>query len=186
MAGNQTYFLDSIPPGTYIPWASYFNDGYVMDPDWIRKFGMPMMTFVLGDSTKTLNFSVTDAVPIISPTNHPDTLVPCYILTTTPIFKWEIYPSTQEYIVGVYNSYGDLIWGGYDSSNNVLHPQLDSKTDSVVFNFDSSATEPLKWFHSYRWRVWADKDASPGVQQLISSSEDWLGMFMIGEKKRKK
>lgn len=186
MQGNQSYFLDSIPPGTYIPWASYFNDGYVMDPDWIRKFGLPMMTFVLGDNTKTLNFSVTGAVPIISPTNHPDTLVPFNIMTATPTFKWEIYPSTQEYIVGVYNSYGDLIWGGYDTSNNVLHPQLGSKTDSVVFNFDSSATESLKWFHSYRWKVWADKDAAPGVQQLISSSEDWLGLFMIGEKKRKK
>lgn len=136
MLGNQTYFLDSIPPGTYIPWASYKNDGYVMDPDRIQKFGLPITTFLLGDSTKTLNFCVTDAIPIISPTNHPDTLIPVMIFTTTPTFIWEIYPSSHEYIVGVYNTYGELIWGGYDTSANVLHPFLDSKTDTVVFNFD--------------------------------------------------
>ena len=184
MLGNQTYFLDSIPPGTYIPWASYQNDGYVMDPDRIQKFGLPITTFLPGDSTKTLNFDVTDAVPIISPTNHPDTLIPFIIFTATPTFKWEIYPSAHEYIVGVYNIYGELIWGGYDTSANVLHPFLDSKTDSVVFNFDSSATEDLRWGRAYRWKVWADKGADPGVQQLISSSEEWLGLFMLGEKKK--
>lgn len=186
MLGNQTYFLDSIPPGTYIPWASYKNDGYVMDPDRIQKFGLPITTFLLGDSTKTLNFCVTDAIPIISPTNHPDTLIPFMIFTTTPTFKWELYPSSHEYIVGVYNTYGELIWGGYDTSANVLHPFLDSKTDTVVFNFDSSATESLRWGRAYRWKVWADKGADLGVQQLISSSEEWLGLFMIGEKEKKK
>lgn len=184
MNTDLNYRIDSIPPGTYIPWASYRNDGYVMDPDWIRKFGLPLITFLPGDTEKEQNFSVTDAVPIISPTNHPDTLVPIYIFDRTPTFKWEIYPSTHEYIVGVYNTYGDLIWGGYDADNNVLHPQLDSKTDSVVFNFDSSAVEPIRWGHTYRWKVWADKDAAVGVQQFISASEDLMGMFTLGEKKR--
>jgi hypothetical protein len=182
--GGHNYFIDSIPPGTYIPWASYQNDGYVMDPDWIRKFGLPMLTFNVGDSTKYLDFSVTDAVPVISPTNHPDTLIPVYIATTVPTFKWVLYPSTQEYIVGVYNSYGELIWGGYDTSNNVLHAQLtDSKQDTVVFNFDSSATEPIRWGYTYRWKVWADKGAEVGVQQLISASEDLMGLFTLSEKR---
>lgn len=182
MQETSTYVLNGIPPGTYIPWASYRNDGYVMDPDWIRKFGLPVLTFAPGDSAKELNFSITDAIPIISPTNHPDTLVPVAISTLTPTFVWESYPSTQEYIIAVYNNYGNLVWGGYDADNNVLHAKIDAHTTSVIFNFDSSAVEPIKWGYSYRWKVWADKDATDGVQQLISSSEDWLGLFyLVGE-----
>lgn len=183
MVDGNNYTIDSIPPGTYIPWASYQNDGYVMDPDWIRKFGLPTLTFNEGDSTiQELNFSVTNAVTIISPTNHPDTLIPVYIQNTVPTFKWEAYSSTQEYIVGVYNSYGELIWGGYDTSNNVLHPNLGT-IDTVVFNFDSSATEPIKWGRTYRWKVWADKGGDDGVQQLISASEDLMGLFTLSERR---
>ena len=177
MQPTSTYSMNGIPPGTYIPWASYRNDGYVMDPDWIQKFGLPVLTFALGDSAKTLDFSITDAVPIVSPTNHKDTLVPVNIFTDTPTFVWEKYPSTQEYIIAVYNSYGDLVWGGYDSDNNVLHAKIDAQTTSVVFNFDNSANEPIKGGCSYRWKIWADKDGADGVQQFISSSEDLLGLF---------
>lgn len=179
MQSTSNYILNGIPPGTYIPWASYRNDGYVMDPDWIQKFGLPVLTFALGDSAKTLDFSITDAIPIISPTNHKDTLVPVMIFTEIPTFVWESYPSTQEYIIAVYNSYGDLVWGGYDSNDNVLHAKIDAHTTSVVFNFDNSAKEPIYGGGSYRWKVWADKDAADGVQQLISSSEDLLGLFHL-------
>jgi hypothetical protein len=180
--GTSTYDLNGIPPGTFIPWASYRNDGYVMDPDWIRKFGLPVLTFALGDSAKELDFSITDAVPVIYPTNHPDTLIPVTIPTDTPTFVWELYPSAQEYIIAVYNSFGKLIWGGYDENNNVLHAKIGAQTESVVFNFDNSAKEPLMG-GSYRWKVWADKNRNDGVQQLISSSEDLLGLFQLPAKK---
>ncbi len=185
MLANRNYAIDSIPPGTYIPWASYRNDGYVMDPDWIRKFGLPVMTFLQNDSAKTLDFSITDAILIISPTNHGDTLIPVNISTTTPEFVWTSYPSTQEYIVGVYNEFGDLIWGGYDENNKILHPKLDAKTTRVVFNFDSSAKEPIRGGYAYRWKVWADKGSDPDVQQLISASEDLMGLFAIYDRKRR-
>lgn len=177
-AGN-TYALNSIPPGVYIPWASYRNDGYVMDPDWIRKFGLPIMTFVSGDTAKTLNFSITGAITIISPTNHKDTLVPVMISTDKPTFTWKSYPSTQEYIIAVYNSYGDPVWGGYDSNNNILHAKIDAQTTSVAYNFDGSAKEPIKCGQTYRWKLWADKNNDDGVQQLISASEDLMGLFEL-------
>ena len=176
--GGLTYLLDSIPPGTYIPWASYRNDGYVMDPDWIRKNGLPVTTFVRGDSLKTIDFSITDAVTIVSPTNHPDTITPRVIEEFNPTFVWKKYPSTQEYIVGVYDASGNLVWGGFDSAGTVLHPQLSSRDTSVVYNFDSSGIE-LSYGTLYRWKVWADKGGEKDVQQLISSSEDLMGLFAI-------
>lgn len=185
---NETsllYNLDSIPPGTYIPWASYQNDGYVMDPDWIRKFGLPVVTFAQGDAPKILDFSITDAIPLLSPTNPKDTIMPVLLESDTPTFVWESYPSAHEYIVAVYDSRGDLIWGGYDSSGHVLHPQIDAQTTRVRFNFDGRATSGLQHGRLYRWKVWADKDAAVDVQQLISASEDLLGLFSIGEPPRR-
>lgn len=179
MTISQNYAMDSIPPGIYVPWASYQNDGYVMDPDWIRKFGLPTLTFPLGGGPQTLNFSVTGAITIISPTNSPDTIVPIAIYTDTPTFVWTSYPSTQEYVIAVYNSYGDIVWGGYDTSGNILHATIGSKDTSARYNFDGSATEPLKWGCEYRWKIWADKGVQAGVQQLLSSSEDLMGLFCL-------
>lgn len=183
MTVSQNYTMNSIAPGTYVPWASYRNDGYVMDPDWIRKFGLPVLTFPVGGSAQTLNFSVTGAITIVSPTNPPDTIVPVVVTTDTPTFIWKSYPSTQEYVIAVYNGYGEVIWGGYDSLGNILHASIGSKDTSARYNFDGSAKAPLQTGSDagfqYRWKIWADKGNQPGVQQLLSSSEDLRGLFVV-------
>lgn len=173
------YRLEGIPSGTYIAWASYRNDGYVMDPDWIRKFGLPEVTFTASDTLKTLPFSVTGAIDSIRPSNPPDSVYAVAIHTTRPVFHWAKYSSAKEYIVEVFTSRGDRIWGGYDANGTVRHSQIDAHQDSVMFNFDQTAIDTLHFGQSYRWKVYADNDATPGVQGLISSSEDLLGLFMV-------
>jgi len=176
---NKDYSLSGIPVGTYIAWASYRNDGYVMDPDWIYKNGLPEVTFAAGDTLKTLNFSVTDAITIVSPTNAADSIYPVPVDTVVPTFTWESYPSTHEYIIEVYDSKGDLIWGGFDTNGVVRHAQIDQSQTSAVFNFDGSASDTLKNGEIYRWKIYADNDASLNVQGLISSSEDLRGLFKV-------
>lgn len=177
---NLNYSLSGIPPGTYIAWASYRNDGYVMDPDWIRKFGLPVVTFSATDTLKTLNFSVTGAITIISPTNPADSVYPVTVSTTTPTFSWMKYPAAHEYIIEVFNSSGDRIWGGYDTNGTVLlNTQITQQDTSVVFNFDGSALDSLHNGESYRWKIYADNSATPGVQGLISASEDLRGLFKV-------
>jgi len=177
MSVSQNYSMSNIPPGTYVPWASFYNDGYVMDPDWIRKFGLPVLTVTLSSGPQTVNFSVTGAIVIVSPTNAPDTLVPREIYTDTPTFVWTAYPSTQEYVIAVYDNFGDIVWGGYDAAGNILHTSIPSSQTSAVYNFDGTASEPIRPGRQYRWKVWSDKGAQAGVQQLLSSSEDLMGLF---------
>jgi hypothetical protein len=174
-----TYTLTDIPPGTYITWASYRNDGLVVDPDYVFKFGLPVLTFTSSDTLITADFSLTDAVTIVSPTNEPDSIYPVAIVDTIPTFVWRLYPSTKEYIVVVYDSRGDRVWGGYDAAGTVLHPQIGARDTSCVFNFDSSAVSSLKRGRVYRWKVFADFGAEPNIQKLISASEDLLGLFYI-------
>jgi len=174
---NNTYLLRAIPPGTYLAWASFRNDGYVMDPDRISKFGLPQVTFTVVSSDQTQDFDVTDAVTIIAPSNESNLIVPQAIYTSTPTFTWKMYPSAKEYIVEVFDSHGNTIWGGFNTNGVVQHPQITQSATSVVFNFDGSATALLQDGETYRWKIYADNDASPNIQTLLSSSEDKMGLF---------
>ena len=178
-----TYQILGIPPGTYIAWASYLNDGYVMDPDAIRKFGLPVVTFAKADSLKTQDFDVTGAIPVISPTNPANSLSPAPIKSLSPYFVWDQYPSAKQYIIEVRDQSGAVIWGGWDSTGKILHAPIlphGQGLDSVQFNFDSSAVELLKVGGSYAWKIYADFFNKKDVGQLISASEDLRGLFMSG------
>jgi hypothetical protein len=115
------YKINNIPSGTFLAWASFKNDGYVMDPDWIFKNpGVLNVTFTEGD-TLNLNFSVTGAITINSPTNPADSIYPAIAYSTTPVFKWTKYPSAKEYIIEVRKMNGDIIWGGFNADGTVNH-----------------------------------------------------------------
>jgi len=178
---SRNYILRGIPPGDYIAWASYFNDDNVMDPDRIQKFGLDTVSFLPSDTAKTLDLDVTNAISMISPTNPADTLYPATVTTLTPTFKWNPYPSTQEYVVAVFDANGTRVWGGYNTAGVILHAPIPANTDSVRFNFDGSALMPLKAGGIYTWKVYADQNPnSPGrVVTLISSSEDLRGIFKV-------
>jgi hypothetical protein len=173
------YEINNIPSGTFLAWASFKNDGYVMDPDWIFKNpGVLIVTFTEGD-TLDLNFSVTDAVIINSPTNPPDSIYAVIADSTTPTFNWDEYPSAKEYIIEVRKMNGEIIWGGFNADGSINHHKIDAQISSILFNFDGTATETLKAGEIYQWKVYADDDRADGVQTLISASEDLLGIFEI-------
>ena len=176
---EHTYSLSGIPVGSYIAWATYRNDGYVMDPDWIRKNGLPTVSFAAAGESKTVDFSVTDAIPIVSPTNPADTITPRIIQTTTPTFKWESYSGRQEYIIEVYDAQGNVIWGGFGDDGLPAHAFISPQLNQIAFNFDNSATEPLRQGDIFRWKIYADGDPKDTVLELISASEDLLGLFMV-------
>ena len=173
------YSIDKIPSGTFQAWASFKNDGYVMDPDWIfRNPGILIIDFMENDSTE-LNFSVTNSVSIIGPTNPADSIYAVVADSSTPTFSWDAYPSAKEYIIEVRKLNGDIIWGGYNLDGTVNHQQIDQQTNEVLYNFDGSASEDLIPGEIYQWKVYADNGLNVDVQTLISSSEDQLGIFTI-------
>ena len=135
-------------------WASYENDGYVMDPDWIFKNpGVLEISFAF-DTTKILNFSVTDAVTIVSPTNPADSLIPAVVDTTVPTFYWSAYPQAKEYIIEVRDANGNLMWGGFTNSGVINHTQIPKEWNSVAYNFDGTALSPLLSGNVYQWRIY--------------------------------
>ncbi|MCK5760047.1 MAG: hypothetical protein KAH33_02055 [Candidatus Delongbacteria bacterium] len=179
--GNYT--LNGIPDGDYIAWASFENDGYVLDPDWVFKNPDGLnMSFISAIDT-TLNFSVTGSVKMISPTNPADSIYAFMADSIVPTFSWEGYPSTKEYIIEVRDLSGNVIWGGFDPDGTVNHGYIDDADLSVEYDFDGSASEALVPGNIYQWKIWADKGTAfdSQVEQLISTSEDLRGIFQVPE-----
>jgi hypothetical protein len=176
---SRNYVINNIPAGEYIAWASYENDGYVMDPDWIFKNPGALNVSFSTDASKVRDFSVTGVITIISPTNPPGEITPALADSLFPTFHWNAYPQTKEYIVEVRDINGNLIWGGFTESGEIRHSQIPKEWNSVEFNFDGSASLPLQPGNIYQWRIYADDDAKSDVQTLLSSSEDLMGLFRV-------
>ncbi|HQO09534.1 MAG TPA: carboxypeptidase-like regulatory domain-containing protein [Clostridiales bacterium] len=177
------YSLDSIPDGEFLAWASFENDGYVIDPDWIFKNPGSLDLSFPADSGTVLNFSVTGSIKLLSPTNPADSIYAYMADSSTPTFSWEAYPSTKEYFIEVRDINGNRIWGGFNSDGTVNHGYIDDSVTSVQFDFDGTASAQLVPGEIYQWKLWADKGTAvdSGVEQMISSSEDLLGIFQVPE-----
>jgi hypothetical protein len=176
---NRSYVINNIPNGSYTAWASYENDGYVMDPDWLFKNPGGLNVSFSESGTKSLDFSVTDAISILSPTNPPGAIIPAVADSVIPEFHWNAYPQAKEYIIEVKDLNGNVIWGGFTSAGEIKHSQIPKEWNDVRFNFDGTALSGLNPGDVYQWRVYADDDASGGVQTLLSSSEDLMGLFIV-------
>ena len=94
----------------------------------------------------------------------------------TPPLK---FPQTKEYVIEVKDINGNLIWGGFNESGEISHAPIPKEWTSVQFDFDGSATESLKSGNIYQWKLYSDDSAAPGVQTLLSSSEDLMGLFIV-------
>jgi len=179
------YRIESIPDGDYIAWASFKNDGYVIDPDWLFKNpGGLDVSFTTSDSLD-LDFSVTGAITMLSPTNPADSTYAFMADSQVPTFRWEAYPSAKEYFIEVKDNSGNVLWGGLNANGTVNHGFIGADADSVIYGFDGwPGTPALEPGRIYQWKLWADK-GSPGengiVDELISASEGQRGIFQVPE-----
>jgi hypothetical protein len=176
------YAIAGIPDGDYLAWASLENDGYVIDPDWLFKNPNGLDIDFTSATSAELNFSVTGALTLVSPTNAAATTIPEIADSAVPTFRWMAYPSTKEYFIEVRDLSGDLLWGGFDSDGMANHAFIAASQVSVQYNFDNQPGVPvLEPGQIYQWRLWADKGTQfdSFVEQLISSSEDLQGIFQI-------
>ncbi|MBS2212850.1 carboxypeptidase regulatory-like domain-containing protein [Carboxylicivirga mesophila] len=173
------YTIENVPEGDYWGRASYENDNVVMDPDWIVKNGQPQVTISGGDMT--LDYSVTGAVSVVSPTNSVELVVPVEVSSGAITFRWTPYSSASDYVIEVTDVNGNLIWGGFSNDWSTKNIVIPSSTTSVEFNYDGSAIEDLVAGETYRWRIYASKDDKQAATgwRLISVSEDQMGLIQI-------
>lgn len=178
---GSNYAISGVPQGTFLGRASFENDKKVIDPDWIVKNGEPVIT-VLG-SDITLNYSVTGAVSLASPTNDLSSTQPVEVSAGGIQFSWDPYPSSSDFVIEVMNANGTVIWGGFSEDWSVRNVIIPGSETSVAFNFDGSASGDLEAGKVYRWRIYASKDDNQSATgwRLISVSEDQTGLIRIAD-----
>lgn len=178
MTSGGTYTLENTPDGEFLARASYANDGIVIDPDWIVKNGEPFVTVSGGNATR--NFSVTNAVSLVSPTNDASSTNPV-TSSSTPTFTWTGYSSTSDYVIEVTDANGNVIWGGFNADWTIKNITIPSSETTIMFNSDGNATEALMSGKIYRWSIYASKNnvQSATGWELISVSENQRGLIII-------
>ena len=185
IAPLASYTITKVPPGRYLAWASFRNDGYVMDPDDIFKQGYPMVEFNGTITSLSKNFTITGAIQIVSPTNPPDDVFPVLADSAVPTFVWtkqSSFASAKEYIIEVKDYNGNILWGGYNRATGAVnHAQITQVADTarIRYNFDGQSVPALRPGVVYQWKLYADNSDLQGVQTLLSSSEDQMGLFMV-------
>ena len=173
------YSFSNVPNGTYIGRASYENDTKVLDPDWIVKNGEP--TVIVNAASVQLDFSVTGAVTLTSPTNALTTTEPVVVTTLTPTFTWVAYSSVSDYVIEVSDVSGHVIWGGFSNNWNTKNIVIPKTQLSITYNSDGNATASLESGKIYRWRIYVSKDDNSETNgwKLISVSEEQQGLFKV-------
>jgi hypothetical protein len=168
-ASNHTYTLSKIPDGTFTAIASLKTDGYVLDPDYVAKFGIPQITISGGVATPNpLDFSVTGAIKLTQPVNLQ------VLPINAAIFTWNAYPSTKNYIVEVIDENGNHVWGG-------RAPVTGSDYTVGTATQATCPSSLLTVGMTYHVRVYASvSDTNPPYYTLISATEDLEGVFVVG------
>ena len=183
-SSNQSFEIQEIPNGVFVARATYENDDRVMDPDRVAKFGEPQIT--INNDLQEITFDITNSVSLKAPTNAASEVIPIEISSTTPIFEWNAYSSSSDYVIEVSDVNGNVIWGGFRYVNElpIKNIVIPSSQKAAEFNYDGSATiSSLEPGNIYRWKIFASKNDtnSPTGWTLISASEDQRGIIKILE-----
>lgn len=168
---SSGYTVNGIPDGSFHAIASLDTDGLVLDPDHVRKFGVPQLVMSGGvPDPASLDFAVTGAVQLVSPENFQ--VLPVNALT----FAWDAYPQTNDYILEVLDDKGNVIWGG---SQPVAGSAYTFAKGTTQVSLDLTGVVEVDKL--YRVRVYASADTNEDpLFKLISVSEDLQGVFRVG------
>lgn len=177
-AGND-YDMPNVPDGTYDVIASLENDSVVLDPNESVQQGLPAVT--INADSHTVDFKVTEAIPLISPARDSET-GEIAVVSTTPTFsieKIQSFASADDYVVVVYDESGTAVWGNVDIDNPLVTVE-NSAPINIPYNFDGSA-EALEPGRYYQLRVYARSTYQNQPNIWESTSEDLEGLFQIEE-----
>jgi hypothetical protein len=160
---SGAFSIDGVPPGRYVVVAAFENDGLVRDPDHcIAGTADVHVQVTSGQPTAAPTaFKVTGALAVMSPgATMADAL------TAAPTFQWADDSSEDQYLVEVFDAFGQRVW-------MATTPGVSGGIPSMAY-----AGPALRSGMYYQWRVTSSKKAGVGECEL-SRSEDLRGVFFL-------
>ena len=103
---SETWTIPDVPEGRYVVLAAFENDFCVRDPDTSIAGTLPVHLALPADAgTIGESFKITGALAVMSPgVDEPEAV------TEPPTLTWEDDSGEQDYLVEVFDAYGDLVW----------------------------------------------------------------------------
>lgn len=157
------FTMEGVPAGKYVIVAAFENDGLVRDPDLcisgtddVHIQVAPATPLTIGDS-----FKITGALPVIDPGASGASMV-----TGVPTFSWGDDSSEDQYLVELFDSYGELVW-------MKTTPGVSGGTPSLLYDGPALTSGMF-----YQFRVTSQKTATGGTCNK-SRTEDLKGVFYM-------
>ena len=152
------YSIEGVPAGRYVVLAAFENDRLVRDPDLsIGGTSILHIEVTPGQTTTVAGFKVTEALEIFGPGARDPEAVSGQVT-----FSWNDDSSEDQYLVEVFDAFGERIWDQTMDGVSGADPTMDY------------AGPPLEAGMFYQFRVTSSKDGTP-----ISRTEDLAGVFFL-------
>lgn len=159
IANGETWTITDVPDGNYVVLAGFENDDCVRDPDTsiagteTVRISLPAESGAIEQS-----FKVTGAMTLVGPGfDEPEAV------SQAPTLEWQDDSGEADYLVEVFNAYGDSVW-------MQVVPSV-SGSDTVSVSYEG----PLDAGMYYQFRATArDNTSTP-----LSRTEDLRGVFYV-------
>jgi hypothetical protein len=144
--------------------AAFENDGLVRDPDHcIAGTADVHVQVAAGQPTTTPTaFKVTGALAVMAPG-----AVMADAVTSAPTFRWADDSSEDQYLVEVFDAFGQPVW-------TATTPGVSGGAPSMAY-----AGPPLQPGMYYQWRVTSSKQKPGSGECELARSEDLRGVFFM-------
>lgn len=158
------FTMDGVPAGKYVIVAAFENDGLVRDPDLCQAGTDDVHITVAANTPLAIPdaFKVTGALAVIDPGATSAQMV-----TGTPTFSWADDSSEDQYLVEMFDSYGEQVWT----------KTMDGVSGSTpTMAYDGPALAPGMY---YQFRVTSSRLTTQTTRCNISRTEDLKGVFFV-------
>ncbi|HEX7837450.1 MAG TPA: hypothetical protein VF469_08305, partial [Kofleriaceae bacterium] len=162
---SGAFTIDGVPPGKYVVVAAFENDGLVRDPDHCIAGTADVHVQVTAGQAAPIAtaFKVTGALAVMSPGATQAEAV-----TAAPTLKWADDSSEDQYVVDVFDAFGQRAW-------TTTIPGVSGGTPMVAYG------GPMTRGMYYQFRVTSTKTqgGAGGTTCELSRTEDLRGVFYV-------
>lgn len=192
VSAANNYAIAEVAPGTFHLFASYDNDGNVMDPD-PQQLQQPIVvsppTGAVDGVITIPGFKVTVALDVVRPGLNPVTETP--VSTTGLVFEWKDDSSELFYGFELFNAFGERIYGSAPSATQQPAVKLPAVSGSatVTLTYGDTSNGLPAWptltsGQTYQWRATSYRCRTGGGgacsnYAAISQTENLRGIFTV-------
>ena len=159
------FTMTGVPAGKYVIVAAFENDGLVRDPDLCISGTADVHIAVAAATPFTVPevFKITGALAIMDPG-----AMAAQPITGTPTFSWADDSGEDQYVLDVFDAYGQNVW-------NTTMPGVSGGTPTMVYGGPALSTGMY-----YQFRVTSTAQKNGGTTQCaLSRTEDLKGVFYM-------